>query len=364
MRVTTSSPTSLPILIAVCLLLLGFCIFVFDSGFKDDTAVGTALGSTTPSLLPEKLNLDEVFSSKQEFTTASPDTITLITTGDVIPARAVNNATTMRKDFLWPYARTASYLRDADITLINLESPLVPGCPVVITGMTFCGNPDHVLGMVSAGIDVANIANNHTQNYGHAGLESTRKILRDHGILPHGFGEIAYLEAKGVMFAFLGYNDLSGDPLENTRLVIGDIAQARKQSDVVIVSFHWGVEYVRQPSVRQIQLAHVSIDAGADLIVGNHPHWIQPIEFYKDKLIIYAHGNFIFDQRWSQETTLGLVAKMTFTGRNLSDVEFLPVKIGDWGQPFFLTGNDKTAVMEIFRKASYERRDNQLRYNP
>jgi poly-gamma-glutamate synthesis protein (capsule biosynthesis protein) len=211
---------------------------------------------------------------------------TLIATGDVIPARSVNRQSTIRNNFRWTFENTAAFLSSADITLVNLESPLIAGCPVVSSGMIFCGSRRHVEGLEYAGIDLVNLANNHTGNYGLAGLAETEKLLVENSIKYSGAGEIITLEVRGISFAFLGYNDLEGDRLMTDKLVIGQVGEAKSKADIVVVSFHWGTEYVRKPSERQIQLAHKAVDAGADLIIGNHPHWIQPVEFYKGKLIV------------------------------------------------------------------------------
>src|SRR5450759_2816315 len=107
---------------------------------------------------------------------------TLIATGDVIPARSVNYRMTIYNDFLYPFRRTAGYLRSGDITLINLESPLLNGCPVTVQGLQFCGNPRAVDGMRFAGVDVACTANNHIGNYGPQGIQETWQHLRAAGI--------------------------------------------------------------------------------------------------------------------------------------------------------------------------------------
>ena len=92
----------------------------------------------------------------------------------------------------------------------------------------------------------------------------------------------------------------------------GDIQALKRQVDFVIVAFHWGIEYTALPTQEQRGIAHQAIDAGADLILGNHPHWVQATEKYQGKYITYAHGNFVFDQMWSQETREGVVGKYTF----------------------------------------------------
>jgi poly-gamma-glutamate synthesis protein (capsule biosynthesis protein) len=90
----------------------------------------------------------------------------------------------------------------------------------------------------------------------------------------------------------------------------------------------------------------LAIDAGADLVIGNHPHWIQPVELYNGKLITYAHGNFVFDQEWSLETKQGVVGRYTFYDTQLVDVEFLPVLIENYGQPHFLMGAEKQFILD------------------
>src|SRR5690606_2312827 len=133
--------------------------------------------------------------------------------------------------------------------------------------------------------------------------------------------------------AFLGYDDIEvqqGVSKADPDIIRKEIQEARNMADIVIVQFHWGVEYVSQPSERQRKLGMLAIDSGADLVIGNHPHWIQPIEIYKDKLITYAHGNFIFDQMWSEKTKEGVIGKYYFYNNKLVDAEYMPIKIHDY----------------------------------
>ena len=219
--------------------------------------------------------------------------------------------------------------------------------------MSFCGDPKAVEGLKFAGIDIATLGNNHIGNYGVEGVKETEKILHDAEIETVGTN-ILYKDAKGIRFAFLAYNDIGayepGVSWAEDAKIIANIKEAKNNADIVIVSYHWGVEYTDVPSQRQIDLAHITIDAGADLILGNHPHWIQPIELYKDKFIIYAHGNFIFDQEWSAETKLGVVGKYTFYDKKLVDVEFVPIRIVDYGQPYLLQGEEAKRVINTMKE--------------
>lgn len=259
--------------------------------------------------------------------------ITIITTGDVMLGRTVNIQTLRSGDFTWPWVKTADVLRQADVTFINLEGPLVPNCSPSSEGLTFCADPRQIQGLKFAGVDVANLANNHTSNYGQTGLDSTVQLLTDAKIKPTGVSGPVYLTVKGHRLAFLGYNTV-GVPVADTPIA-SEIRQVKTKSDLVIVAFHWGNEYTTEPTSQQKYLAHLAIDSGADLVVGNHPHWIQPTEYYKDKLIVYSHGNFIFDQMWSNETRKGIVGKFTFSNNKLTDTKFLPIQIDSFGQPHF-----------------------------
>ncbi|EKD99801.1 MAG: hypothetical protein ACD_22C00172G0011 [uncultured bacterium] len=268
--------------------------------------------------------------------TGSKSQVVLIATGDVIPARSVNAQAIRNNDFNWAFKYVNDLLSSADITLINLESPLIANCPVTDEGMIFCGDERNILGLTKSGVDIANLTNNHLGNYGEQGITATKKLLSLNNIMYSGTGGAVYKTVNGTTFAFLGYNDIGYTPAglstANEDLIKDEVSAADKLSDVVIVSFHWGNEYTSEPNQRQKDLAHLAIDNGADLIIGNHPHWVQSGETYKDKYIKYAHGNFIFDQMWSEETKKGVIGKYTFEEENLKIVEYIPVYIQDYGQ--------------------------------
>lgn len=239
--------------------------------------------------------------------------------------RTINQHSVKTNNFTWPFAQIADTLRTADITLINLENPIIKKCPLTGVGFTFCSDIRSVEGLTFAGIDVANLANNHTGNYGQSGLDQTLQILSANNILSSGAAAPVYKEIEGTKFSFLGFND-TFTPLE-IEDILPTISLAAANSDITVVSFHWGVEYTSKPINRQVTLAHAAIDSGADIIVGNHPHWSQTIEEYKGKYIYYSHGNFIFDQFWSQETQKGIIIKTFVTNKQLSGYQIIPIRI-------------------------------------
>jgi len=279
----------------------------------------------------------------------------LVATGDVLLARTVNTKMVRANDFTFPFEKTISLLQSGDMLLVNLETPLIENCPMTDSGMIFCGSPRGIEGLVYAGVDVANIANNHAGNYGIAGVQSTVNLLEKNNILVSGIDGAAIVPINNKRFGFLGYNDIAGsggiaradsDSLET------DIRMLKEQVDFVIVSFHWGIEYTNVPNQRQRDLAHIAIDAGADLVIGNHPHWVQGIELYNGKLIAYAHGNFVFDQMWSRETREGVVGAYTFDDRGLVDAKFYPIIIEDYAQPRFASEKEAIRVLERMRRGS------------
>lgn len=306
-----------------------------------------------PKYKIEDLTLEKIFSQDHSWTDALPPErkIVIMATGDVLLARSVNYKNVRSGNFKWPFEKTADVLQSADKTFINLETPLIENCPVTYEGMIFCGDSRNIEGLLYAGVDVVNVANNHIDNYGEGGVSSTTALLKNTGLLVSGEDNIATTNIRGINFAFLGYNELDfGNETavkERREQIVSDIKSADAISDIVVVQFHWGNEYTTEITEQQRALAHLAVDAGTDLIIGNHPHWVQPVEIYKGKFIAYAHGNFVFDQEWSPETKQGVVGKYTFFDRELVDVEFLPIQIEEYGQPRFISREN---AKEVFSK--------------
>lgn len=323
----------------------------FDRGFT----------SPIPTLiLYDNLSINSLFRYRdplQSLENKDDQTYTIIATGDVIPARSVNAKVVGLNDFTFPFKKTADFLKRADAVFINLESPLIPNCPVTIEGMIFCGDRGNVQGLTYANVSVVSIANNHMANYGLKGIGETVALLKRNNIAVTGNGESAILTIKEKRFGFLGYNDVenfAGIASADVNQIILDVSELKKDVDFVIVAFHWGIEYVSDPTQRQRELAHAAIDAGADLVIGNHPHWVQGIEQYKEKFITYAHGNFIFDQMWSRQTREGVLGKYIFNDTGLIDVQFYPVIIDDYSQPRFATQIEAEIILSRMRKSTEE----------
>src|SRR3989339_1445696 len=251
--------------------------------------------------------------------------ITVIAGGDVMLARSVNTKSQKERDFTWAFKNIAQEFSAADISLINLETPMSEKCPLTDTGTVFCAPAGHVQGLKTAGIDVANLANNHIRDQGQAGLDFTITTLLQNGISPIGFSG-AIKEIKGIRFGFLGFNAMEKISEES---VITQIKKQKDQVDILIATFHWGTEYSAVSNSTQKNLARLSIDSGADAVVGHHPHWVQESEIYQGKPIYYSLGNLIFDQPWSEKTRQGLVVKLFFSGKNFLTAQELPIIISN-----------------------------------
>jgi poly-gamma-glutamate synthesis protein (capsule biosynthesis protein) len=229
-----------------------------------------------------------------------------------------------------------SLISSADLALANMEESAPDKFTYHPHGTVFTGDPALIKGIANAGIDVASVASTHIGDGGRAGILQTIASLQKNGIAAFGAGpnlaaarQPAVFEEGGVKVAILGYDGISskyygatatttGDAPLSGDYIKADVAAARAAgAQVVIVFPHWGVEYTFGPSKLQQRLGRLAIDAGADMVIGNHPHWVQSVEIYKGKPIWYSLGNFTFDQSWSEPTLEGVSLELTFRGSTL-----------------------------------------------
>ena len=220
---------------------------------------------------------------------------------------------------------------------------------------SFEADPQSVEGLLYSGFDVLSVANNHIWDYGAEAFGDTLKILKDNGISYIGGGS-SYDEAhqpvvreiKGTKIAYLGYTNLLPQSLgtksskpavafPDEDQIILDVQKAKTLANIVIVSFHWGDEYETHHNSFQENLAHTAIDAGADLIVGHHPHVVQEVEKYNGGYIAYSLGNFVFDQNFSEDTKSGLLLTATLKDKKITEINQRQVKFNSSYQPFLVS---------------------------
>lgn len=238
-----------------------------------------------------------------------PPTVQMVFVGDIMLDRVPGKAVEQGGD---PFAGVGSILEEADLAVGNLECVIATVGQKVPKLYNFRCHPRNVP-LLARYFGAVSVANNHAGDYGKEAFAEQLGLLKAGGLGYFGGGMNAaeahaplIVERNGIRIALLGYNevelrsyeagpDTPGLAWSDDEQVLKDIAGARGNSDLVVVYPHWGLEYHTQPSERQKSLARRMIDAGADLVVGGHPHVTQTVEYYRDRLIVYSLGNFVFD---------------------------------------------------------------------
>lgn len=325
--------------------------------------------SYSDSALTKTVNnydIGQLSARLQDLFKTSSQTWTLNALGDIIIGRTVYEQEMRRNDYTSSFAKVASNAKDADFTIANAEWTAADGLGYPLAGMTFISPTRSLDGLTFAGIDAVSLANNHSMNGGVGPFESMMNSLKARNIGYYGAGH-NFTEAhspyiatvNGTKVALLGYSAIPGDVEagpSNTGIAFmkippwyptnesyiaqmeADIRAAKAQADVVIPVFHWSEEYTHQQSEHMRKVAHRAIDAGATMVVGSHPHWVQGIEWYNGHLITYSLGNFVFDQEQMLETKQGMFLTATFDGANLIGAKYTPIQIEQYFQPHLLDG--------------------------
>lgn len=355
--------------LGICLLSISFLLFA------------TVIIPSIPAKASIPSHIRKQYPSKYVSPTQHIPSWSLLLTGDVIPARVVNQRMMEKSDFLWPLRGIANQLQNADITLINLESPLIHNCPITHEGFSFCTEGNFAQALSDVGVDVVNLANNHSLNYGWEGIKQTEEYLHSLHISTVGFGTFksqihaalecnlstvcstfSIIDIKGTKVGFLGYNGVGQRFSEET--IKKQILHADTQVHVLVVSMHWGKEYerIQQPDSSlapddPVEWGRKLVDWGADVVVGNHPHWYQGMEWYapsdnKLRPIFYALGNTVFDQEWSKETKQGVLMRLQFQGNSTSHQQLtvIPIGIRDYGEAYLLEGEEKKGIEQFFQR--------------
>lgn len=309
------------------------------------------------------------FKEKKLKLPARQDPVCLVAAGDIMLSRGVARESRRHGDLHHPFLRIQKYLKNCDVVFGNLENPVTPGGEITAPEMTLRADPGAETALKDAGFSILSLANNHLPDFGPQGLQDTLQYLDRAGIGHAGAGKTeneAYaenlIEVKGMKLAFLAFTDPGlipesylvgvGNPgvaFLDREKVRGAVQDAREKADFVVASIHAGAEYELGPDQIQIQYAHLAIDAGADLVLGHHPHVVQKVEKYKGKYIFYSLGNFIFDQKWSQATREGLMVRMFITSKGVEKIEFLPVFINDQDQPQLKEGEAAKLVLDALK---------------
>jgi poly-gamma-glutamate synthesis protein (capsule biosynthesis protein) len=282
------------------------------------------------------------------FALHNPGTVTVIAVGDIMLGRGLlEHIQQNGPEYLFEHVKG---LLSGDFVIGNLEGPVSNNGFPLPKMFTFRFSPDVLGSLKGAGFNILGLANNHSMDYGRKALLDTIEFIKLEGMHPLGAADKAvdaalplYLKRGGIKAGFLAFSvfpyegiyydgDRPGIALARDSAQVREkVSAAAAQADVVVVSFHWGKEFADYPSKLQIDMAHSAIDAGADLVIGHHPHVLQGIERYKQGIVLYSLGNFVFDQTspWCRESA---IARVTLDGDGIDSIEIIPLYITD-GQP-------------------------------
>lgn len=324
--------------------IISLAVMNSDNSAKDIKALASSVkneftigGNSVTESLPEVL-VPEATSTETS----------LVFVGDIMLDRGVeqNILRYGGKDYNFPFA-DLSKIQRADILFGNLEGPVSDQGRDIGNLYSFRMSPEAVPALAKQGFDVLSVANNHAGDWTRPAFADTFLKFQNSGISLTGGGlskneatEPKIIVRNGVKFGYLGFSDVGPNGLragstEAGILIAADpdtsniIKQASEKCDVLVVSFHFGNEYESKSNWRQRELAHMAIDNGARIVVGHHPHVPQETESYRGGVIMYSLGNFIFDQIFSTETMSGLAVKITFDGKNVSNVEEFKTRIDE-----------------------------------
>lgn len=300
-----------------------------------------------------------------------PREVTLYAVGDVMLGRYIAKVMAIQGSD-YPFSAVAPTLHSADIVFGNLEAmisngdadPLFPDKPY-----NFHASPGAAQALKNAGFHVLSLANNHAMDYGPATLSETRSLLFEKDVAVFGAGKDineahkpVVITSHGVRFGFLGYGvahsrkayakqDRAGIAPMQMEHIRRDVKSVRSKVDVLVVSLHWGREYDTSPSQKQREEAHQIIEWGADMIIGHHPHVMQGIEIYKDRMIAYSLGNFIFDQK-GKGSDWSIILACTFKGKALYSIQMIPLGRFKSYFPAVAEGQRKNEILRAIREIS------------
>ena len=328
-----------------------------------------------------RVNIETSKKEKERYPSFNPQNVVKINfLGDIMLSRHVNTQI-QKYGFDYPWQKVKKKIASSDITFANLEVPISDKVKSPAAGMSFVAPTKNLKYIKESGIDVVSVANNHSANFGYNIFLDNLANLKSANLGVCGGGEkeiearapyiikvadkrFAFLCQSAVVGTLYAKTNSSGSPYlgiepwyrddENSiKALENDIKKAKELADVVIVSPHWGIEYVHKPNASQRKVAQRAIMAGADLVIGTHPHVVQGIEFFEGRYINYSLGNFIFDQEWSTETKQGVMVSSYFYGEKNVSNKMMPLQIENYSQPYFVDSPKANQILKTIFKNSF-----------
>ena len=359
--------------IVVCIMILcaAGALPLSGCGKQEEGFSGGSAG--TLSVGQEEGEADD--SETVEITGAIPDTVTrtvtITATGDctlgVTQTQSYDGSfnafyDSYGEDYFFEGVR--SIFEEDDMTIVNLECVLSDATERVEKTFNLKGSPEYVGILTGSSVEACSMGNNHTYDYGEEGFQETQQVLQDAGITYAWSGqEGMYVTEDGVRIGIVSANLLSQSQ-EKLDTMEAEIRSLREDgADLVIACCHWGIEQEYYPNDYQQATAHSLIDAGADLIIGNHPHVLQGVELYEGKVICYSLGNFCFGGNKNPSDKNTMIFRQTFTivdgeaQTDETDAEIIPCRLSSTDsyndyQPTVATGETKQNIIDLVNEYS------------
>lgn len=255
-----------------------------------------------PETKTESANKEGQKPEKQETLEVQETTITISAAGDCTLGtdegfnykRSFKGKYDAVQDPAYFFQNVQPVFAQDDLTIVNMEGTLTEETTREPKQFAFKGDAEYAKILTAGAVEAANLANNHSFDYGKKSYEDTITALEAEGISSFGYERTAVMDIKGVKVGLAGVYELA-EHIDCKQDLLDNIASLKEQgAQIIIVSFHWGQEKENVPSDVQVELAHAAVDNGADLVLGHHPHVLQGIEEYKGKNIVYSLGNFCF----------------------------------------------------------------------
>lgn len=336
----------------------------------EELRLPTMMHSTIDKLLRHRENDFAVFFHIREPIPPEDEIITIAFAGDVMMEGSIEKAMN-NFGIHYPFLQVQDELKAVDYAIVNLETAVTKRGTPYDKQFNFRTGPNSLLALKEAGFHMVSLANNHTMDYGEEGLVDTLNYVKEAGLNYVGAGRNSeeayaahYLEIKGKQIAILGFSRVlptgtwyatsskpgiaSGYQIDRMVKIIEDVKQ---HSDYVFVFMHWGIERQQTPEPYQFKDARTMIDAGADGVIGAHPHVLQGLDYYKGKPIAYSLGNFLFPDYVSGLTAESCVLTLVIDGEDIY-MKYTPYLITG-NQVTALEGDEFTKRLEAMEALSY-----------
>ncbi len=319
-----------------------------------------------PETKTESANKEGQKPEKQETLEVQETTITISAAGDCTLGtdegfnykRSFKGKYDAVQDPAYFFQNVQPVFAQDDLTIVNMEGTLTEETTREPKQFAFKGDAEYAKILTAGAVETANLANNHSFDYGKKSYEDTITALEAEGISSFGYERTAVMDIKGVKVGLAGVYELA-EHIDCKQDLLDNIASLKEQgAQIIIVSFHWGQEKENVPNDVQVELAHTAVDNGADLVLGHHPHVLQGIGEYKGKNIVYSLGNFCFGGNSAPSDMDTMIFQQTFTvkdGKLQEDnvTNILPCKISsayEEGynnyQPILAEGDQKEKIFE------------------